>query len=363
MGMKKAFKQTLRIILLSILIGGASGIFASALTNNYLREYALELTDLTAPLEFTQERPRAFPKSFADAQEGVKEKVPPTIVEVFNPQYTQVPNFLSENAIARGVLLSSDGWMVINTPNRTLTGTPLLVHKEVVEIEKSLSDFTTGITFVKTDQDNLPVLAFGESRNIEIGEQVFVFSSSDEMVTRRVRSISFGEAKSQKSEIPLRRIVLDGEVNAAKGAIVVNLSGEILGLIESSTNDQTIVLPIDSILPLFNSLLKEEEIVRPRLGVSTIDLAHHRGLSEELTKGRRAGALVYGYGGIQYNSPAANAGIQLGDIILAIDGQPLTGHITLGEYVMDAQVEQEMYLRILRNEEEIELTVVIDRLF
>ena len=97
---------TLRVIILALLVGGASGVLATSLTNNYLAEYTLRLEESILPLKLSQQRPQAFPQSYAEALVAAREKFLPAQAQFFTDSRVLPRVFPPEQAVAQGVVLT-----------------------------------------------------------------------------------------------------------------------------------------------------------------------------------------------------------------------------------------------------------------
>ena len=351
-----SWKQTARTIVLSIILGGASGVLFSALTTNYLSGYAIELGQLTNPLRLQDERPHAFPKSYEEALEYVSEIATPSLVSFFEPSLSASDAYLSEEAVLHGMVLTSDGWIMTNGKTRTdLAQLKVGIGREVYQIVEIVPDSATGVSFVKIEAENLSVLAFGKGRDIMAGERVFVVPSTQSLLATTVIGSDWGTETIWSADIPQRKIILSTSAESSIGAPVTNTGGELIGIMQ----DDDKYIPMESLLPAFTSLLRDGDIERASLGLEVIDLTHSIGLSEELVRSHRSGALILNTASIVSNGSAAQAQLQAGDIILMVDGQLINGNRSLDEYISDYRPGDNVRLTIDRAGEEIDITVTL----
>jgi S1-C subfamily serine protease len=119
-------------------------------------------------------------------------------------------------------------------------------------------------------------------------------------------------------------------------------------LIESGGAGFTHILPIDGLLTVFNSLLREGKAVRPSLGVNfTVT-----------TKGTE----LVGASSVKKGSAAAAAGLLPGDIVIAVDGMAVGTGRSLDEFVVTRAPGDLITLRLLRGETEQEIKVTLGNL-
>lgn len=354
---RQDWANLVRLIVLSAVIGGSAGILTSALTNNYLSEYSLQLAELTQPLRLSEQRPRNFPQSYEEAVSEVKTKTSPGVVEFYVNKTGQAVFDTVGQPVMYGLVLTSDGWMVTYpAPGQSISVAHIVVQDESYLAQQIISDPTTGAVFVKIDAQNLPVVAFGEGFALETGDQLFILPGADALQDARVIQISRGTAWPQKSDVAARRLVLDLDYPPANGAPAANLAGEFIGLLSGRQ-----VLPGEIILPAFTSLLHTQKIERASLGVKYVDLSQAVGLDESTARGHEAGALLWDnfYAPVPYGSAAALGGLKVNDIILSVDGQLINNQRSLSEYLLDYQPGDTVTLSVDRAGEDLDLTVTL----
>ncbi|MFC1788127.1 S1C family serine protease [Patescibacteria group bacterium] len=347
---KSTWTITLRTIVLSIALGGASGVLATALTTNYLSDYSIQLGELTAPLRLAQERPRVFPQSYQESVAEVSAKVVPGLVQVFEKKADQ--SFHSSAAVGQGAVLTSDGWLLSVFDKPAIANQlQVVIGSKIYDVEEVVPDSLTRITFIKILASNLPVTAFGQALDSQLGDQVFIVPSRQTLQSSAITSFN-------EDELWQKVVLADSVTTNSLGAPVANLAGELIGIIESS--DQNIeVIPIELILPAFSSLLRSGQIERAYLGVTAINLSTSLGLDSELTRSHKQGALIADQKSIQANSPAEKAELLPGDIILSVDGQIINDHHTLDEYIMIRKPEDTVVLLVDRAGEQMEFSVTL----
>lgn len=326
--------QIIYTIILAIVLGAASGVLGTAWTSSYLSDYAVELSELTTPLQIEQKKPRNIPSSYNDAVEGLVESSLPSVAEIYTGAAGAF-GYTSENLTERGIVLTTDGWIAIASvdPSRVLSlkAAKIRVDEKMYSILEQTYDQTTQTLFVKLDTNKLPVAAFGKGRKTRVGEQVFVVSSTHAFVSSAVREHVWPQAKSVSSDMPQRRIKLDKEVS--DGEIVFNLSGDVIGF-----GQNQIVLPFESILPAFRSILETKKISHATFGVNFIDLSHQVDVPNEWSRGLKTGALLYGSPAVKFGSAAKTSGLRAGDILFAIDNETINSENGLDELLEQYKV-------------------------
>src|SRR4051812_32945971 len=239
-----------------------------------------------------------------------------------NPRQFRNPNeeAMVQNSLGSGVVVTSEGHIITNNH----------VVDQVDEIEVQLSDGRTkkakligsdavvDLAVLKVDEPGLKPLKFGDSDAVQAGDFVLAIGNPfgfEETVTDGIIS-----SKGRPNRV-------DGfgdflQTNAAinpgnSGGPLINMRGEIVGIntaiISRSGGSQGIgfAIPSNSVRVALESLLKQGRIIRGYLGIQT--RAGLPGQAPASSKGVVVDDVVPG-------SPAANAQMQKGDIILRFDG-------------------------------------------
>ena len=340
--MESSWKTTARTIVLSVLIGGGAGVVATAITSSYLADYAFQLEAWTAPLRLTEERPRAFPKTYEEALERVDQRAVPGFVQLFGAE-SALNGFVPAEALVSGAVMTSDGWIVVEAVGGlNLAALTAVVGGDAYAVTEVVPDATTGFAFVKLDAEHLPVAAFGSGFNLAAAEQVFVLPSAGEIIATSVANPDWRAGAVLSSDEPTRRIVLDEYMGGLwLGAPVVNLSGELVAFVDARSEEDGRVraLPIDALLPALESLLRDGKVVRPALETDVLDLARAAGVADDVSLGHNIGAVVVS---------SRMKELQKGDVILEVDGEFIRSDRTLDEMIGDRHPGDAILLAIDR---------------
>lgn len=229
-----------------------------------------------------------------------------------------------------GVIISSDGYIVTN--NHVIDNSD--------EIEVTLNDNrkfkatlvgtdpATDIALLKVDETNLPIIKFGNSDDLKVGEWVlavgnpFMLNSTVTagIVSAKARSIGM-MGNAQKLGIE-SFIQTDAAVNPGNsGGALVNTNGELIGIntaIFSQTGNYagySFAVPSSIVSKVVTDIKQFGTVQRAVLGISIGDI--NADLAKEKNLKVMEGVYV---AGVNDNSAAAIAGIKEGDVITAING-------------------------------------------
>lgn len=321
-----SWRNTIYTILLALLLGGTSGVLATAWTSSYLADYAWKVNQLTTPLDFIQERPRNFPSSYKEAVERLRESSLPSVAEFY--EGASGPFGYQQGANAMGVVLTTNGWIALSAEDVEIKkGTAVFVLSQRYVVDEVMRDEMTNSFFVKVNGNGLSVASIAKGRDTRAGEQVFVARSASAFEGSSIERHVWPTGILLSSETPNRSLVLTDMFST--GDVVFNLNGEAIGFLKK---DGT-VRPFEDVLMAFRSILEQKKIVRPLLGVQYVDLAHSIGVSESLSRSHRFGALLAGGNAVQKASPAKVVGLKSGDILLSINGESINQSQGLDELI------------------------------
>ena len=226
-----------------------------------------------------------------------------------------------------GFIVSADGYILTNRH----------VVEGASEVKVRLSDqreFTakvvgtderTDIAVLKIAAAGLPVVRFGDPATLRPGQWVLAIGSPFGFQNSATAGIVSAVGRSLPSENYVPFIQTDVPVNPGNsGGPLFNMQGEVVGInsqIFSRTGGfmgVSFAIPIDVAENVEQQIIRVGHVVRGMIGVTiqevTANLADSFGLSSP------RGALV---SSVERKGPAAAAGVQAGDVVLAVDGHPI----------------------------------------
>lgn len=230
------------------------------------------------------------------------------------------------------------------------------------------------LALLKIDADNLPVLPLGNSDNIKIGQFVIAIGNA---LGEFQNTVSFGLvsglrrnliANDERGNIEKLEdlIQTDAAINFGNsGGPLLNLKGEVIAIntaIASGAENIGFAIPVNRLKKMIDQINKKGFIEVPFLGVYYI-------LIDETVQ--KEYKLPVNYGAyinndkkspIIPNSPAAKAGLRNGDIILSVDGEIVTTQKSLAQIISNKEVGQKITLKVLRDNKEILVDVILDAL-
>jgi serine protease Do len=190
------------------------------------------------------------------------------------------------------------------------------------------TDPRTDIAVLKIDGSNFPSLSFADSSKVEVGDVVLAVGNPlglGQTVTAGIVSATGRSLGGQIEEVE-DFIQTDAPINHGNsGGALVDDEGHLIGintaiLSENGGGNQGIgfAVPINMARHDLDSILAHGKVERGYLGILPQDVTP--AMAKALGVEKSGGALV---GDVTPNSPASKAGLQKGDIITEIDGQPV----------------------------------------
>ncbi len=279
----------------------------------------------------------------------------------------QQPKEQKSSGLGSGVIVSSEGYIITNSH----------VVKDADEIKVTLtdkrefigkvigSDLKTEIAVVKIDAKGLPIVPWGNSDKLQVGEVVLAVGNPfglNQTVTMGIVS-ALGRANVGIADYE-DFIQTDAAINPGNsGGALVNVRGEVVGIntaiYSTSGGYQGIgfAIPSNMVKSIMESLIKRGKVVRGWLGVSiqkvTPELAKQFDLKDEV------GALV---GDVVEDGPAEKAGLQRGDIIFEYDGKKIEEPYILRNMVANTLPGEQHTIKVLRDAKARTMTITIGEL-
>lgn len=275
------------------------------------------------------------------------------------------PEEFDSKSLGSGFIISQDGYILTN----------FHVINEADEIIVRLSDRQSNAKVVGSDErsdlallkieaKDLPVVEIGNSRALKVGEWVLAIGSPfgfDHSVTAGIVS---AKGRNLPSENYVPFIQTDVAINPGNsGGPLFNLDGKVVGInsqIYSRTGGfmgLSFAIPIDVAMEVVAQLKEQGYVSRGWLGVLIQDVT--RELAESFGMEQPSGALV---AQVLANSPAQQAGIQVGDVITDFAGRAIDSSSDLPPIVGATKVGSKVEVTVVRGGKPEKMTVTIGEL-
>lgn len=314
--------------------------------------------------------------NYSDTATSVAKTVLPSIVGI---EVTYNVNSLwgtSEgSATGSGIIISEDGYIitnnhVISAENTSssyyeitkATGLKVKLYNNDTEYDATVvgTDAYTDLAVIKIDATGLTPAVLGNSDSINVGEFAMAIGNPlgmDFTVTAGIISAVNREVAGEDGSTYLA-IQTDAAINSGNsGGALVNANGEVIGINTLKLSGAGIegvgfAIPINSTTDVVSQLIEFKTVKRPYIGVTGLAIDTE---TAELY-GLPTGISVRE---ISENSPAKEAGIQVGDIITKIEGTKVSTIAELNRIKYTYSIGDKITLTILRNGKEQEIKLVL----
>ena len=238
-----------------------------------------------------------------------------------------------------GVIISTDGYIVTN--NHVIDGADdieVTMNNEKTFKAKLIGrDEATDVALLKIDGTDLPVIPFGDSDALKVGEWVLAIGNPFNLTSTVTAGIVSAKARGDIAPVRNRRdgqqvaqqiqsyIQTDAAVNPGNsGGALVNTRGELVGIntaIISETGNYigySFAIPINIVKKAINDLKQYGTVQRAMIGISVKDLSALKDEDPDTYNKLKVTEGVY-VGGFSTNSSAQKAGLAVGDVITAVN--------------------------------------------
>jgi serine protease Do/serine protease DegQ len=224
------------------------------------------------------------------------------------------------------------------------------------------SDTPSDVAVLKVKPDGLTQVPLGDSAKVEVGDFVVAIGNPFGLQHTVTSGIISGLSRSGINPDGYEDFIqTDASINPGNsGGALVNLRGELIGIntaiLSRSGGNIGIgfAIPVNMARSVMDQLIRFGSVKRGQLGVSmytvTPDIAHSLGLPSAV------GALV---SQVVDGSPADHAGIRTGDVITAVNGQPVKSNSELRNTIGLLRVGDKVEIGLLRDGKPLRVTAVI----
>jgi serine protease Do len=273
---------------------------------------------------------------------AVAERVTPSVVAIRvarrAPGVAGLQGRVAEGS-GSGFIVSTDGYILTN--NHVVAGASVVVvtllDKREMEARVVGRDPTTDVAVIKVAGGRLPAATLGDDARLRVGQWVLAignplgldFTVTAGIVSAKGRSVP-GLLQSNFAITDF--IQTDAAINPGNsGGPLVNIRGEVVGINSAILSPTGVnagagfAIPISLAREVMEDLIQFGEVRRAVLGIALNEVTAEA--AEQLRLPAIAGALVTGFP--DASSPAYQAGLRQGDVIVGLDGQPVDRVTTL----------------------------------
>ncbi|WP_275544492.1 DegQ family serine endoprotease [Pseudomonas sp. Marseille-Q0931] len=299
------------------------------------------------------------------------EGLPPMFREFFERSIPQVPRNpggrqREAQSLGSGFIISPDGYIMTN--NHVVADADEIIVRlsDRSELEAKLigADPRSDVALLKVEGKDLPVVRLGKADDLKVGEWVLAIGSPfgfDHSVTAGIVSAK-GRNLPSDSYVPF--IQTDVAINPGNsGGPLFNLQGEVVGINSQIFTRSggfmglSFAIPMEVAMQVSDQLKADGKVTRGWLGVVIQEV--NKDLAESFGLEKPAGALV---AQVLEDGPADKGGLQVGDVILSLNGKAIIMSADLPHLVGGLKPGEKAELDVVRDGSRKKLNVTVGTL-
>ena len=279
-----------------------------------------------------------------------------------------------------GAIVSAKGYIVTN--NHVISGAQqiqvTLSNGQMYTAQVVGTDTTTDLAVIKLDNppSDLKAVEFADSDKLAVGEDVMAIGNplgyDDTATTGIVSALNrpVTVTDDSGSDIVTNAVQIDAAINPGNsGGPTFNAAGQVIGINSSIASTATssdsagsigigFAIPSNLVKRVANEIIKDGKVKHVALGVTittgTVEADGVTRAGAKVTAGTSGSAVVSG-------SPADKAGLKVGDVIVAYDGNAVSSTYSLLGYVRASALNDKVTLTIVRSGKTMDVEVTLDK--
>jgi serine protease DegS len=336
---------------------------------------------LTAPAKETQLPRKTGPVSYAEAVQHAS----PSVVNVFatkikrnephplfdDPMFKRffgndlsTPRTQQENSLGSGVVIDDNGYILTN--NHVISGASdiQVVIKDGRRFPARIvgTDPETDLAVLQAAISNTPIANLGDSENLQVGDVVMAIGNPFGVGQTVTLGIISATGRSQLGITDFENFIqTDAAINPGNsGGALINAQGDVIGIntaiFSKSGGSHGIgfAIPVNLARQVMQQIAEHGRVIRGWIGINGQNLTP--ALAESLGIKNQQGILV---SGVLRQGPAAQAGIQPGDVLLEVDGNAVYSASQMLKLVAAHQPGDEVAIKLQRQGDTEEINVAV----
>jgi Do/DeqQ family serine protease len=279
----------------------------------------------------------------------------------------QSPRQQQKSSLGSGVIIDSDkGYVLTNNHVIDKADKIMVTLSDGRQLDARLvgADPEADVAVIQIPGDNLTELPMADSSQLKVGDFVVAIGNPFGLGQTVTSGIISALGRSGLGIEGYEDFIqTDASINPGNsGGALVNLNGEFIGMntaiLAPSGGNVGIgfAIPSNMVASIKDSLVKHGEVRRGLLGVTTQDLTPD--LVNAFNLSNRQGAVI---SRIESNSPAAKAGLEPGDVIVAANGKPIRNSHEIRNIIGLMQIGEQVNIEFYRGNEKREVTATIGK--
>jgi serine protease Do len=277
-----------------------------------------------------------------------------------NDLFNLPPQTVTQQSVGSGFLIHPDGYIVTNAHVVASTMQRKIIFSDKRELPAEIiaSDPANDLAILKVDSSgDLPYLPLGRSDDLMIGETVVAIGNPlglQHTCTAGIISALNRELRFQNNITYTGLIQTDASINPGNsGGPLLNVNSELIGVnsaIRGDAQNIGFAIPVDKLRKLLPNYLDIERVRRVALGLH---------LEADFAKSTSAAGSDLRVARVDAGSPAAEAGVRVGDIVRAINGKPTPNYLDAFSVLEKAPIGKPIAFTLQRGGKTMKLSVTM----
>jgi serine protease Do len=310
-----------------------------------------------------------------NALEGLAAKVSPAVVQILVTGYgplhqenrAQTALIVRQHAVGSGVIIDPSGYIITNAhvvegaqrirvalPLPTDNGRSVAAGKRrIFEARLVGLHKETDLALLKIDEKDLPTLPLLSQQRPRVGQLVFAIGSPEGLQNSVTMGVVSAVSRQADPDKPLTYIQTDAPINPGNsGGPLVDMNGSVIGINTfilsqgGGSEGLGFAIPARIVDFVYQSLRKYGHVHRVEIGAATQEITPT--LADGLQLAQHWGVIV---ADVKPDGPAAAAGLQIQDIVLAADDRRIETLPQLSSALYLHRLDQVLKLEILRGDQ------------
>jgi len=268
-------------------------------------------------------------------------------------------------SLGSGVIATADGYVLTNNHVVQAADEIAVALSDGRQVEAKLvgADPESDLAVLKIDARDLPVITFGRSDSLKVGDVVLAIGNPFDVGQTVTMGIVSALGRTNLGINTFENFIqTDAAINQGNsGGALVDSNGHLVGIntaIFSRTGGSIgigFAIPSALVVQVMDQLIKTGKVVRGYFGVEPEDVTPD--LAEVLKLPTRTDGVVLK--GVQRSSPAGRAGLEPGDVMLSINGQPVRNSRAMLNQISQLPPGTPARVRVSRDGKEVEVQVTV----
>jgi serine protease DegQ len=220
------------------------------------------------------------------------------------------------------------------------------------------------LAVLKVDVKDLPAITLARAEEVNVGDVVLAIGNPFGVGQTVTQGIISAVGRNHLGINTFENFIqTDAPINPGNsGGALIDAEGNLVGInsaIYSRSGGSMgigFAIPVSLAKQIMEQIIRQGSVTRGWIGIEAQDITPE--LAESFRLKRTSGSLI---AGILPNSPAQRAGLRPGDVLLEIDGREVLDSSTMLTLISGLKPERKATLKILRNQQEIQVTVTIGK--